>query len=146
MHRLLIGTHTSNDAPNYLQIAQFSLPKFTTDPEDYDAEREEIGSGYNPSKKSQAAPKFNVIQKIDHEGEVNKARYMPQKQDLIATMGVSGRVMVFDRTKHPSQPTGKVNPQIELLGHTKEGYGLNWNPTKEGELVTGSEDNTVRLW
>ena len=61
-------------------------------------------------------------------------------------MCVSGKVMVFDRTKHPSQPTGKVNPQIELIGHTKEGYGLNWNPSKEGELATGSEDNTVRLW
>lgn len=146
LHRLLIGTHTSGDAPNYLQIAQFSLPILTTDPEEYDAEREEIGSGHNPGKKSQLAPKLSIVQKIDHDGEINKARYMPQKQDLIATMGVNGKVSIFDRTKHSSLPTGKVNPQIELVGHTKEGFGLNWHPKREGELVTGSEDSTVKLW
>lgn len=146
VHRLLIGTHTSDEASNYLQIAEFSLPISTTDPEDYDAEREEIGSGYNPSKKPQFAPKFTITQKIDHEGEVNRARYMPQRQDLIATMGVKGRVNIFDRTKHPSHPTGKVNPQIELIGHSKEGYGLDWHQKKEGYLVTGSEDHTVKLW
>jgi len=146
VHRLLIGTHTSDETANYLEIAHFSLPVLSTDAEDYDQEREEIGSGYNPSNKQHLAPRFTVVQKIDHEGEVNRARYMPQRQDLIATMGVKGRVNIFDRTKHSSMPTGKVNPQIELIGHTKEGYGLDWHQRKEGYLVTGSEDNTVKLW
>jgi len=145
IYRLLIGTHTAENMPNYLQIAEFSLPRLTAEPEDYDAEREEVGSGYNPSKKA-VAPKFTIIQKIDHEGEINKARYMPQKQDVIATMGVGGQVHIFDRTKHSSQPTGKVNPQIKLVGHTKEGYGLDWHPKREGTLITGSEDNTVKIW
>jgi len=137
-----MGTHTSNGAPNYLQIVEFSLPTTTTDPNEYNAETGEIGG--HDSRKTQ--PKFEIIQKIDHEGEVNKARYMPQNQDLIATMCVNGKVMVFDRTKHTSQPTGKVNPQIELVGHTREGFGLRWNPGHEGQLATGSEDQTVKLW
>jgi histone-binding protein RBBP4 len=47
---------------------------------------------------------------------------MPQNPDLIATKTVMGDVYVFDRTKHPSVPTGDVcKPDITLRGHTKEG-------------------------
>lgn len=47
---------------------------------------------------------------------------MPQNPDLIATKTVMGEVYIFDRTKHPSQPTNDVcKPDIILRGHTKEG-------------------------
>ncbi|KAI9781933.1 MAG: Histone acetyltransferase type B subunit 2 [Candelina submexicana] len=150
-HRLIIGTHTSSEAQNYLQIAHVQLPNpITPDVADYDEEREEIG-GYGasttgPTKKPKAEVRFNIVQKIDHDGEINKARYMPQNANLIATMCTDGRVMVFDKTKLSSIPTGHVNPQIELHGHKKEGFGLSWSPHKEGHLATGSEDTTVRLW
>lgn len=147
-HRLLLGTHTTNGAPNYLQIANVQLPKpVTLDTADYDEEREEIG-GYGGSSKKKPPPevKFNIVQKIDHKGEVNKARYQPQNPNIIATMCTDGRVMIWDRTKHPLAPTGQVNPQIELIGHEAEGFGLSWNPHQAGHLATGSEDQTVRLW
>ena len=120
----------------------------TPDAGDYDEEREEIGGyGGGASKKTPAMEvKFNIVQKIDHKGEVNKARYQPQNANIIATMCTDGRVMIWDRTKHPSIPNGQVNPQIELLGHTKEGFGLSWSPHEIGHLATGSEDKTVRLW
>lgn len=146
-HRLLLGTHTSDDSPNYLQIAEVQIPNVSApDPEDYDEEREEIG-GYGKAS-SQAAIKFEVVHKIEHPGEVNKARYQPQNPDLLATFCVDGKILIFDRTKHPNQPTnpGKINPQIELLGHKQEGFGLNWNPHEEGCLASGGEDQTVCLW
>lgn len=143
-HRLLIGTHTSDEKPNYLQIAHVELPKAVTpNPRDYDPETGEIG-GYG--KGAQASIKMTIEQRIDHPGEVNKARYQPQNPDLIATMCVDGKVLIFDRTKHQSQPTGKVEADVELLGHDKEGFGLCWNPHENGKLATGSEDKTVRLW
>lgn len=148
-HRLLIGTHTSNEAQNYLQIAHVQLPKpVTPDTADYDEDREEIGGyGGGAGKKAPVMEvKFNVVQKIDHKGEVNKARYQPQNPNIIATMCTDGRVMIWDRTKHPSIPTGHVNPQMELIGHTQEGFGLSWSPHEGGHLATGSEDETVRLW
>jgi len=89
---------------------------------------------------------MTIEQKIDHPGEVNKARYQPQNANIIATMCIDGRVLVFDRTRHSSLPSGTVNPEAELRGHTKEGFGLCWNPHEKGQLVTGSEDKTVRLW
>lgn len=143
-----MGTHTSNDAQNYLQIAQVQLPNARTpDAEDYDDERGEIGGyGGAGSNKASMEVKFNIVQKIDHQGEVNKARYQPQNPNIIATMCTDGRVMIWDRSKHPSVPPGAVNPQLELLGHTKEGFGLSWSPHEAGHLATGSEDKTVRLW
>ncbi|KAK2743546.1 Histone acetyltransferase type B subunit 2 [Myotisia sp. PD_48] len=142
-HRLLLGTHTSGEAQNYLQIAQVQLPNpKSPEAEDYDDERGEIG-GYG---KGSMEVKFDIVQKIDHKGEVNKARYQPQNPNIIATLCTDGRVMIWDRSKHQSAPTGAVNPQLELLGHTKEGFGLSWSPHTAGHLATGSEDKTVRLW
>ncbi|CAG8978883.1 hypothetical protein HYALB_00005220 [Hymenoscyphus albidus] len=151
IHRLLIGTHTSNDAQNYLEIANVQLPKnIAPDPRDYDEERGEIGGYANSASGEQPTVKMNIEQKIDHPGEVNKARYQPQNPNIIATMCVDGRVLIFDRTKHSSVPKGVVSPQAELIGHKKEGFGLCWNPHPEdeaiGRLATGGEDTTVKLW
>lgn len=147
IHRLLIGTHTSNGAQNYLQIANVELPKNATpNARDYDEQRGEIGGYGSSSNGEQAAIKMNIEQKIDHPGEVNKARYQPQNPNIIATMCNDGRVLIFDRTKHSSIPRGQVSPQAELRGHTEEGFGLSWNPHEAGKLATGSNDKTVKLW
>jgi len=91
--------------------------------------------------------RISVSQKIVHEGEVNRARYQPQNPDIIATMSVSGDVLIFDRTKHPNSPSSNdCKPDIRLKGHTAEGYGISWNPHKQGHLVTASDDTTVRHW
>ncbi|KAJ3183973.1 Histone-binding protein rbbp4 [Gaertneriomyces sp. JEL0708] len=143
LQRMIIGTHTSNTEQNYLQIAQVQLPSGTgsTDKK-YDEERGESG-GYGG-----AESKINVIQKINHDGEVNRARYMPANPNIIATRTVSGPVYVFDRTRHTSDPdpSGVCNPEIKLVGHTKEGYGMSWHPKNEGVLITGSEDTTICEW
>lgn len=52
--------------------------------------------------------KIEIEIKINHEGEVNRARYMPQNPCIIATKTPSSDVLVFDYTKHPSKP-GKLS-------------------------------------
>lgn len=92
--------------------------------------------------------KIEVETRINHNGEVNKARVMPQKYNVIATKSPSGEVNIFDYFKHPPKPSDSnpLGSQIRLLGHTKEGYGLSWNPLKEGLLLSGSDDHKVCLW
>src|SRR4051812_38469843 len=144
-HRLLFGTNTSGQAQNYLQIASIEIPELSEpDPSEYNEQTGEIG-GHGNAKRPFA---FNVIQKINHPGEVNKARYQPQNPNIIATMCPDGRALIFDRSKHTMEPkpNGEVQYEMELKGHTKEGFGLSWSPHNEGELATGSEDKTVRLW
>lgn len=128
VHRLLLGTHTSGQAQDHLQIATVHLPKRDgsagsdkLDHTSYDDESGELG-GHTLSTQ----PRIQIIQKINHPGEVNRARYMPQNPDLIATKAVSGEVLVWDRTKHSSDPdrTGAIKPDIRLIGQTKEGCAV----------------------
>jgi histone-binding protein RBBP4 len=86
-------------------------------------------------------------QEINHQGEVNKARYMPQSHNLVATKTVSGEVHVFDVFKHTTRPVDKqVRPTLRLTGHKSEGYGLSWNPLREGLLLSGSDDGLLAIW
>ncbi|KAF9654145.1 WD40 repeat-like protein [Thelephora ganbajun] len=142
IHRLLLGTHTSNQTQDYLQIATVHIPKRDVHLDRND-ERGEMGGHTIP-----ATPKIQIIQKIIHPGEINKARYMPQNPDLIATKCTSGEILVFDRTKHSSEPerNGQPKPDIRLVGQQKEGFGLSWSPLKKGHVLGGSEDMTVCLW
>jgi histone-binding protein RBBP4 len=143
IHRALLGTHTSDGKPNHVQIAEVEIPKsLRANPKDYDEDRAEVG-GHG---KDVPEMKWSIVQKIDHPGEVNKARYCPQNPDLIATLTVEADILIFDRTKHSFTPNGKPEPQITLKGHGKEGFGLSWSPHVEGTLASGSEDKTVRLW
>uniref|UniRef100_A0A286XM10 Histone-binding protein RBBP4-like N-terminal domain-containing protein n=1 Tax=Cavia porcellus TaxID=10141 RepID=A0A286XM10_CAVPO len=92
--------------------------------------------------------KIEIEIKINHEGEVNRARYMPQNPCIIATKTPSSDVLVFDYIKHPSKPdtSGECNPDLRLRGHQKEGYGLSWNPNLSGHLLSASDDHTICLW
>lgn len=107
-HRMILGTHTSGEAQDFLQIAHINFPnRPAAKLDEYDPEKEEVG-GYGAAKER---IDFNIDQKINHPGEVNKARYMPQNPNIIATMCVDGKSLVFDRTKHPLQPK---NNKVEL--------------------------------
>jgi histone-binding protein RBBP4 len=91
--------------------------------------------------------KIDVKVKIAHEGEVNRARVMPQNPFFIATKAPSSTVFVFDYSKHSSFPTDNVcRPQHKLLGHELEGYGLSWSPHNKGQILSGSDDKLICLW
>ncbi|KAL1773502.1 histone-binding protein RBBP4 [Sigmodon hispidus] len=113
-HRLVLGTHTS-DEQNHLVIASVQLPTDDAqfDASHYDSEKGEFG-GFGS-----VSGKIEIEIKINHEGEVNRAPYMPQNPCIIAT-------------KTPSSD--------------KEGYGLSWNPNLSGHLLSASDDHTICLW
>jgi WD40 repeat protein len=140
-----LGTHTSEGEPNFLQIATVQLPNVDgeLDARKFDEERGEYG-GYGATSQC----RVNIAQRIPHEGEVNRARYMPDNPCVIATKTNSGEVHIFDYTKHPSQPQhGAIpNPDLRLKGQTREGYGLAWNPKAKGLLASSSEDSTICIW
>jgi len=142
--RLLIGTHTSGAEKNYLQIAQVQMPADNAEINEkkYDDESGEIG-GFGGTE-----CKITIEQKINHDGEINRARYMPQNPNIIATKAISGEVYIFDRTHFSSKPdvNGVCKPDIRLTGHTKEGYGLSWNINTKGLLLSASEDTTICEW
>jgi histone-binding protein RBBP4 len=62
------------------------------------------------------AGKVQVTHLINHDGEVNRARYCPQNAFVIATKTVSADVYVFDSSRHPSKPPagGACTPDLRL--------------------------------
>ena len=148
-HKTLLGTQTSGNDKEFVRIGSIDLPeqrlpngeKVVPDLSKYDVERGEIG-GYLNSNHS----KFTINQFIDHDGEVNRARYMPQNPSIVATMSSNGNAYMFDCTKHSLQPRGTPRPDIVLQHHTEEGYALSWNRYTAGVLATGAGDGTVAIW
>uniref|UniRef100_A0A8C5NMD4 RB binding protein 7, chromatin remodeling factor n=1 Tax=Junco hyemalis TaxID=40217 RepID=A0A8C5NMD4_JUNHY len=142
LHWLLLGTHTS-DEQNHLVVARVQIPNnYQFDSLKSGSEKGELG-GFGS-----VTGKVEMEIKINHEGEVNRARYMPQNRRIVATKTPSADVLVFDCTKHPSKPdpSGECNPELRLRGHQKEGYGLSWNSNLSGHLLSASDDHTVCLW
>lgn len=137
IQRMILGTHTYN-AQNHLLIGSVQLPD---EDAQYDSERGGFG-GFGS-----LSGEVEIDIKINHEGEVNRARYMPQNPCIIATRTPSGDVLIFDYTKHPSKPdpSGECKPDLRLKGHLQEGYGLSWNHNVDGHLLSSSDD-MVRIY
>ena len=130
-----MGTHTNDDEPNYLQIASVKIPK---DRESEDTAMEDangIINFYGNSKRGKKKSNkltiddkekdtfIKITQKILHDGEVNRARYQLENNDIIATKSRTGDVYVFDLTTFDAMPkeNEKFNPTLRLTGHHKEG-------------------------
>ncbi|OAF68910.1 Histone acetyltransferase type B subunit 2 [Intoshia linei] len=139
-HRVILGTHTADEC-NHLIIATVQTPR---DDVKYDTgtyDNDNFGGFSSPSGK------VEVEIKIPHDGEVNRARYMPQNPVIIATKTPTKDVLLFDYTKHPSKPESNIcRPDLRLVGHSKEGYGLSWNNSIQGTLLSASDDHTVCMW
>lgn len=147
MEKLILGTHTAEGEQNHLMIAEARIPTETAEIDstkyrDKGGDTDSGGFGCGPDGK------VEVIQKINHDGEVNRARYMPQNPYIIATKTITADVLVFDTTKHHFKPPvdGKCKPQLRLNGHKKEGYGISWSPRSEGDLVSAGEDKMICTW
>ena len=114
----------------------------------YNEEKNELG-GYTSVDR---VGKIDIKMKIPHDGEVNRARCMPQNHFVVATRGPSSEVYIWDLSKHSSFPSegATPNPNAICRGHTGEGYGLAWcgvsGEENKGRLITCAEDKTVNLW
>uniref|UniRef100_A0A6B2L5N4 Histone-binding protein RBBP4-like N-terminal domain-containing protein n=1 Tax=Arcella intermedia TaxID=1963864 RepID=A0A6B2L5N4_9EUKA len=151
VHKLLIGTHTSPQTeggplePNHLLIAEVKLPSSRTgfDISQYD---EEMDAQALPSSVSVPA-KVEIQKMINHPGEVNKARHMPQNPSVIATKTIYSDVLIFVEKEHPAKPIDdQIRPEMILSGHSAEGFGISWNPLAEGHLLSSSNDNNICYW
>ena len=140
--QVVLGTHTSDGEQNHLMLATVRLPHIDQeiDARQYNDENDEVG-GFA------GAGKIQVKVKINHAGEVNRARHCPQNKFVVATKTVKSDVHIFDTSKFPSVPVdNKVTPNIVCKGHTEEGYGIDWNRSKNGYLASGANDHVVCVW
>lgn len=149
VEKMVLGTHTSEGEQNHLMIVEARIPNENAqiDATRY-TEADGNGSGDVGGFGSGRNGNIEIIQRINHDGEVNRARYMPQKPFIIATKTIQADLFIFDTSRHPLKPPadGKCTPQLRLRGHKKEGYGMSWSPRDHGKLVSGAEDKLICTW
>lgn len=140
--RLIAGTRTCQNGDELLRIFSVKREPITIDNNKigFNSKLKEFGKYTSKTKNG-----IEVTQRLNHSaGEINRARYMPQNPNLIATCCSNGKIYIFDRSKHPSEPSEKFQPDIIMDHHRQEGFGLAFNRLKRGYLLTAAEE--VVLW
>eukprot|EP00922_Rhytidocystis_sp_ex-Travisia-forbesii_P035062 GHVS01052058.1.p1 GENE.GHVS01052058.1~~GHVS01052058.1.p1 ORF type:complete len:452 (-),score=91.31 GHVS01052058.1:241-1518(-) len=142
--RLIIGTHTAQPSiPNYLIVMEVSLPiGQAAETLTYEDRLDYSGFKFG----SDDYKKFNVVRRIPHEGEINRARAMPQQTSKIASISLSGEVLLFDSERYGPDGGEDMTPDLVLRGHTTEGWGLAWNEAREGLIASAADDGAVCVW
>ena len=101
------------------------------------------------SSASSSAPRakcLEIVKAFPHPGEVHRARHMPQHPNVMAAIGPSGDVMLYDLdTENPAEQKNQ-GALGRCKGHGDEGYGLAWSSVRASRLVTAANDGTVCFW
>ncbi|CAK8571829.1 unnamed protein product [Lathyrus sativus] len=141
VQKVILGNHDEEYDRNYLMIAEVQIPYRNLD------------SDYSSNTKCPRNNdmdddiEFNIIKMINHDGNVNIARYMPKKDSIIATKTNGPQVYIFDTEKQPSRTSDdRARPELSLLGHKTDGYGLSWSNFNSGHLLSGDYDGNICIW
>jgi hypothetical protein len=147
--RVVLGTQSGGAAAggDALLIADAAMPDGTYEVED---DAEDVGlRGFRPA--------LAVRQRLRHGGDVNAARPMPQRQELIATQSGAGAVQLFDARRHPacgdpsagSDSEAPSPARARVLGRSAgaaEGFALAWSSLAAGVLAADDGAGGVRVW
>lgn len=152
--RLLFGSFNLDKSINTLSIAKFQYLKNLNKNIDmnylvYNEEIDEFELKYMFNTK------LNVFQKINVNGDVNKAQYMPQNPNLIAISNNFGEIKIFERTKHTnfnnSFAKESVLNDIQIILLNKKInkspiFTFDWNNYKEGFLLSGNNNGDINFY
>lgn len=125
--KLLLGTHTSGQDTNYLKLASTQIPSFP---------KSDIAKLDEPRK---ATTKLKITRKFENNYEINRARYMYQQPNIVATINGMGEIDLYDLDGDYKESISHFTP------HEANGYGISWNPFTEGYLLSSSDDRTIVL-
>lgn len=99
---------------------------------------------------------------LKHDGTVNRVRVMPQRANIVAAWGESGRVSLYDaapaldtlhrdnglRMQAPGRKTqnlSSIRPFYAYADHRTEGFAVDWSRVAEGRLATGACNGSIYL-
>lgn len=130
---LLYGTETVDFDKNFLIVAGAHLPDIEAefDSVAYDSTSKDYGGFAGNSK-------IESISSMLHNENVNRARYMPQSPNIVATQSSDSEIYLYDLNQDSKTFLSTCT------GQTEEGYGLCWNKLEKGLLAAGGNDNIVK--
>lgn len=81
-----------------------------------------------------------------HKGSVQQIAFSPFSSSIVATAGEDAKVCVTSLPDELKQDGMKTDADASMGGHYKKVELVKWHPTSSNVLVSGSADNTVKLW
>lgn len=158
--RLLHGTFTLGQAVDSISILQVPTYKnlnsnININKLDYNPDKEELELS---TATSSSSTKVKVLQKINHLGDVNKVRYMPQNPNIIASVNNLGDLVIYERTRHKSFKNTLIDNtdinkvQMRLVNENipsdalTDIFALDWNKNQEGEILSGDMNGWINLY
>jgi ribosome assembly protein RRB1 len=108
----------------------------------------------------------SMLQSVDikFDSVINRVRTMPQRANIVAVWGESGRVSLINvapaldslnRDSIKRMPIagganaatpGNIKPFMSYSGHKEEGYALDWSSVTPGRLLSGANNGGIYLW
>nr|AFD29603.1 RBBP4-1 [Schmidtea mediterranea] len=125
IYKILLGTH-ADEEENKLIYADYIISNSN------EADSIQINGADNKSRLPLNG-KLVITKTVNHKGDVNRARYMPQNSSIVATKSSEKDSFIYS----------DGNCLLTLSGHSDEGYGISWNQQVEGRLLTCSFDQTI---
>lgn len=150
--RVLLGTFTLGQAIDHVSILQLTSFK------DLNKSIKISKLDFNPDKEelelsTSSINKTKILQKINHIGDVNRARYMPQKPNIIASANNLGDLVIYERTRHKSfrntmlDDTEMSQVQVKLcnkyIPSSADIFAIDWNQNKEGLLLSADMNGII---
>ena len=90
---------------------------------------------------------LEIEKTIKHPEEVNRARYFPQSEHLIATKANDANIYLWDTSKETrSSKSDSIDCEAVLVGQNAMGFAIDWNVSKKGLLLSGSDEGDVCIW
>lgn len=152
--RLLFGTFTLGQATDAIHIQQLAYYRNLNRCINTETWR------YGPEKQEFELPAISktplrLLQTINHHGDVNRLRYMPQNPDVVASSNNFGNLLVYNRTKHSTikkigQELDINEPQICLGGGSSSAqtdiFAFDWCRVSEGRIASASMDGQICVY
>jgi len=142
---LVAGTQAERAADNQLVCLKLSKMARTIHDDDSESDDDSDEDDEDP---------IVEVQRVPHQGTVNRLRLMPQTSHICATWSESGKAHVFSlaaplATLHSpgSAPAGvSTEPLFTFDGHADEGFALDWSRVATGVLATGDNKGKIHRW
>lgn len=153
--RVLLGTFTLGQAIDHISILQ--IPSFANLNKSIKISKLDV----NPDKQelelsTSSITRPKILQKINHIGDVNRSRYMPQKPNIIASANNLGDLVIYERTRHKSfrntilDDTEMSEVQVKLsnkyIQSTTDIFAIDWNQNKEGLLLSADMHGIINQY
>ncbi|KAJ5068781.1 histone-binding protein msi1 [Anaeramoeba ignava] len=151
IQEIVLGSKSKKLEDNFLYFLSINIP---IDETQFDSQENQKSTIQTKKQNLEDHPMIRIVDKIQHQGNVNKVRIMPQNSNIISTITNKGKIFIYDISKisntyeNINQKEKQIlnkNPILEY-NISEGGNGLSWNYQKEGFLLTGNYKGEIDIF